>query len=373
MNMLRKLKKDVKAVSPVIATLMMVLVAVGSAGALYAWQTGWMDSATGDLGSAGARKTLTIDGSSTVYEFSVVAAKMYEAQNPDTKISVTVTGSGAGREAARTGRVDIGSASSTTDPDDPDNAVDLDGNGPDIIGKLLVTTVAKDGVTMVTNNMDSTFTDISKHNLTIVYMFGLDIWTNWTEIRDNLAKLGNPSSYVNDTNGNGAIEVDELIIGSTNTNEIGVGVRDHESGTQECFTSVATYIKAITGEKQLGDVGEGTKGTEDVSGAGNSELMDAIEGATGPVLSFCSLAEIDASVAAGSGVVKLKFEGVEAKDKNIADGTYEASRPLEYLTIDMDENGELDPGLARDYIEFCLIPEINDAVCTESGYTSLYA
>ncbi len=356
---MKKLAKNAQAVSPVIATLMLVLVSVAAAGSFYAWQTTWQEDRTGDLG-AGARTTLTIDGSSTVYEFSVVAAKMYESKNPDTKISVTVTGSGAGREAARTGRVDIGSASSDTDPDE--YPVDLNNDGsPDIVGELLVTTVAKDGVTMCTNHLNIASEDINKTTLTAVYLVNLGYWTA-AQANDNYSHMPDTA---NGTNG-GYTDID-MSWGSTNSTIL-VGYRSHESGTQECFSSSATNIKSITGEKQLVLDGIGDE-TNTVSGPGNSELMDAIESSSEPVLSFCSLSEVDASDV----VTKLTFESVEAKESNIADGSYKASRPLQYLTIDMDEDGEIDPGVAKDYIEFCLIPEINDAVCTEAGYTSLYA
>jgi len=353
---MRKLKKQMHAVSPVVATLMLVLVAVGSAGILYAWQVGWMDQQSSELANTGARRTLTIDGSSTVYPFSVVAKEMYEAQNPDVKISVTYTGSGAGREGVRTGAIDIGSASSATDPESVEVDLNNDGN-KDVVGTVLVTHVAQDPVAVccdVTANLD-----LTKEQLTAIYLLNLDIWTN-ADLTGDYAPgtLGiTPTGSTGDEflwSDLNSLTPDDI---SGNSNPVGIGVRTCESGTQETFTTLGTFIEELTGNEQL--IGF----ANDAGGCGNPELMASME-ATGNILGFNTVDGV-----AGSSTMKLvKIDGSVPGDSD-----YAANRFLDYITIDLNEDGKLDPGVAQDFIEFCRIPEVNIAIATAAGYTPLYS
>jgi ABC-type phosphate transport system substrate-binding protein len=161
MNMKRifgkKLVKNAQAVSPIIATLMLVLVAVGSAGAFYVWQSGWQGGIEDKVsGSGDLQASLTIGGSSTVYEFSAVATEYYHAANPNYRISYQKGGSGAGIAAVGTGAIDIGSASKFMDNEEKDDYPDLNKDGNKDFGKELVEhVIAWDAVAVVTSTGNS--------------------------------------------------------------------------------------------------------------------------------------------------------------------------------------------------------------------------
>jgi ABC-type phosphate transport system substrate-binding protein len=143
------MKNDKSGVSPVIATLMLILVAVGSAVALYAWQSGWQKSVTGQIGSPSARESLTIGGSTTLYDFNNAVASMYEARG-NAQIAVSQGGSGLGLVGAAKGSLDIGSMSETMGEKDADYATkypDLNNDGVKDVGVDMVQTkVAYDAV-----------------------------------------------------------------------------------------------------------------------------------------------------------------------------------------------------------------------------------
>ncbi len=48
---IRKIKRDVEAISPVVATLMLVLIAVAACTAFYLWESGWQASTTKNINS----------------------------------------------------------------------------------------------------------------------------------------------------------------------------------------------------------------------------------------------------------------------------------------------------------------------------------
>ena len=348
------MKKNVKAVSPVIATLMMVLVSVGSAGALYAWQSGWMSDSTEDIG-AGARDNLVIAGSSTVYPFTVAAAEMFEAKNPDVKISVTKGGSGAGEFGVTTGKLDIGCASHTV----PNLEVDLNNDGTeDVVGQELVTQVATDAVVMVSAHADFENVDLTEEMVEDIYAIngGATVYSNQTAL---------------DEDDNDEITWDEFgnFTGETGITggRIKLSDRAEESGTEEVFTGKVTSLEGydFCGEQISGL-------TMDVSAYSNQNLVEEIA-ADPDVFGFMSL-----GIALKSDVkVPDTYQGtdgaaVEPTTGNAASGDLQGSRPLNFITLDMDEDGKLDPGIAREFIEFCLIPDINVAEAHAADYVSLY-
>ena len=147
----KRLVKNAQAVSPIIATLMLVLVAVGSAGAFYMWQTGWQGDVEGKAaGGTELQASLSIGGSSTVYEFSAISGEYYHAANPGYKVSYQKGGSGAGVASVGTGAVDIGSASRDVQTSEFDQYPDLNKDGVKDFGReLIVHTVAYDAVVII--------------------------------------------------------------------------------------------------------------------------------------------------------------------------------------------------------------------------------
>ena len=107
--------KDENAVSPIVATLVLIVVAVVGAVSVGTIMGTFSDDVTqqtntGDISSASATEIL-IAGSTTVQPVSELLAEAYMKENPGVKITVQGGGSGAGVSAAGMGIADIGAAS----------------------------------------------------------------------------------------------------------------------------------------------------------------------------------------------------------------------------------------------------------------------
>ena len=178
----KKLVKDAQAVSPIIATLMLVLVAVGSAGAFYMWQTGWQSDIEGTAeGGTELQASLSIGGSSTVYEFSAIAAEYYSAAHPNYKISYQKGGSGAGVASVGMGAVDIGSASRFVKDTENAKYPDLNKDGVKDYGRDLVEHVlAWDAVVILCKG-------------TVSGTFGTDAFATGSSVITGTADATNPS------------------------------------------------------------------------------------------------------------------------------------------------------------------------------------
>lgn len=85
-------------------------------------------------------KTITISGSTTVLPIASAAAEAYMAKHTDVDVKVSGGGSGVGVSAIGKGSVDIGMSSR-----------DLTADEKASYSKLVVTTVAKDGIAIIVN------------------------------------------------------------------------------------------------------------------------------------------------------------------------------------------------------------------------------
>ncbi len=104
---IRKIKRDVEAISPVVATLMLVLIAVAACTAFYLWESGWQNSTTKTMNNSGALDTsgtLTVSGSTTVAPFAQLAATEFMQNNSGAQITIDSIGSGAGMTAIEQGQ-----------------------------------------------------------------------------------------------------------------------------------------------------------------------------------------------------------------------------------------------------------------------------
>lgn len=113
--MFENLTKNQEAVSPIVATLVLIVVAVVGAVAvgtiMGTFSNDVADQANaGDVAGASAYEIL-IGGSTTVQPVSELLAKAFMAETPGVKINVQGGGSGVGVTAAGQGSVDIGAAS----------------------------------------------------------------------------------------------------------------------------------------------------------------------------------------------------------------------------------------------------------------------
>jgi phosphate transport system substrate-binding protein len=342
----RKLVKNAQAVSPIIATLMLVLVAVGSAGAFYMWQTGWQSDVEGKAGSADVKASLSIGGSSTVYEFTAIAKEIFEASNPNYKIDLQKGGSGAGIAAAGMGLVDIGAASkdaSSSFVDYPDLNRD---NKKDLGVEMIQTTVGYDGVVVVVDADQPDLTEISRATLETIYESVYNgVPVTWDTIDTNLTGTTQCAS----------------------TNAVNTYDRSDESGTEECFCAKLMDKDLLDASKQM------PSGYCTFSFGSNQELVAALADDTDGIgFTAWGISENTPGIRVipfsedGANLCGDDADGLPSATE-IKSNEWPGSRPLNFLTVGKPT------GAAKVFIDFCLTPKANLDMCELSDYVSLYA
>ncbi len=356
----KKLAKNVYAVSPVVATLTLVLASVGTAGALYVWQTGWQIDITDKIGTGNVQANLKVGGSSTVYEFSAVAKEIFEAQNPNYKIELQKGGSGSGIAGAGMGLVDIGAASKDASTDSSwGDYPDLNRDGKKDLGLEMVQhLVGYDGVVVIVD-ADNThgLADINEDTLINIYEAVYDgTPMTWGEVPTTHVEVGTvggtPTTPCNSDDP--AEEVDTYD-------------RSDHSGTEECFCEKLLSKGLKDAAKQM-DAGYTT-----FSYQGNQDLVAALAqdpdgiGFTAkgiadnsPGVRVIPFADEDGSggLATGDGL---------PSNSEIKSGDWPGSRPLNFITVGQPT------GAAKVFIDFCLNTEMNQDICELSDYVSIYA
>ncbi len=412
----RKLAKNAQAVSPVIATLMLVLVSVGSAGAFYAWQSGWQGGIENEIGTGNDWKNadIVIGGSSTVYEFSALAAPMFEDEYENRyRVSIQKGGSGAGITAVGTGVVDIGSASKDLSASDYEKYPDLE-----------VFKVAVDAVVMIVPSANTHgLQSIDRTTLQDMYKIKTDAPANsllqyanipaggpiaWTTVPSTVTPTHDdvlltipantfPSAtmtgsgfcyvigsvtnaYCNYTAAAGTVTL-TLVNGALPAASENVDVwdccitagnvetyeRSEESGTEGVF------VNKVLGEAK--DYQLSSYGYEaDYAVESNQALIEELK------LNSDGIAFMSFGIADSSGdveVIDLSIDNtnVITPSKNTILGKtgydqYPGARPINYIT-----NGE-PSGLVKIYLDYVMQPEVNLNLCdteTGCGYLSIYA
>jgi len=108
-------KNNDMAVSPIVATLVLIVVAVIGAVAvgtiMGTFSSDVSKQANTAQASASVQSDILVAGSTTIDPITQAAAKLYTAQNPDVKISSQAIASGAGIQAVGQGVADIGATS----------------------------------------------------------------------------------------------------------------------------------------------------------------------------------------------------------------------------------------------------------------------
>ncbi len=350
----KKLIKNVQAVSPIIATLMLVLVAVGASGSFYLWQTGWQEDVEGKAGGVGLTSALSVGGSSTVYEFTVLAKEIFENQHPNYRIDLQKGGSGSGITGVGMGLIDIGAASKPIDSY-MDEYPDLNRDGIKDLGIDLVTyKIADDGVAIVVspnNPFIGTGYITSMNQTTLVKIYNKDpAYDTWGEIPIAWNVTTNLSS-------SGAT----LPTGYTSWDvQIATYDRADESGTEECFCD-KICSKLITGSaKQM------AAGVADHSIASNQLLYDGIYNDNEGIgfIPYGMLGDLE--------MIEFHHPDTNKPDlfpstAGIKSYTWCGSRPLNLITI-----GEA-TGDAKVFVDFCLRTEMNQQLAEMSGYVSIFA
>ncbi|MCK4731227.1 MAG: substrate-binding domain-containing protein [Methanophagales archaeon] len=188
--------KDKRGVSPAIASLVLIVIAVVAAAGVGVI-TNTLNTQTGeqaegqDLSIQGA---IDMQGSTTVLPFALAAAATYMEDHPAVEISASGGGSGHGKTMAKLDKVDIGMASSRATSTD---IIQDGGQGAVLyeteIGKRMIVVIANDGANTVTWNVVSGDTcDLT--NGTIAYDDLVDLYNdgstaeelkNWTAYQRN--------------------------------------------------------------------------------------------------------------------------------------------------------------------------------------------
>ena len=118
-TMFANLRQNEDAVSPIVATLVLIVVAVVGAVAVGTIMGTFSNDVAdqtniGDVAGSSSYEIL-IGGSTTVQPISELLGKAFMAKNPGVKINVQGGGSGVGITSAKMGLVDIGAASKAVD------------------------------------------------------------------------------------------------------------------------------------------------------------------------------------------------------------------------------------------------------------------
>ena len=367
-NNIKKLAKNAKAVSPVIATLMLVLVAVASAGGFYVWQAEWQETATEDSGDAAGniRGYLRLGGSSTIYPVSVDCAEDFMKEYPEFKVEVKSGGSGSGRLGAAKGLIDIGASSS--DPSD-----DYYDEYPDMVGTI----IGYDAVVPIVNDMSAVGLQ-ALDDVTISILYGvnglgatpsecldeetLPAWASgltapieWDDVPQY------PGAPVNVTCSGGPVIVVD---------------RSDVSGTEECFCKkLANELDdTLANDHQIAVSGDYAD-----SGFGNPGVIDKVE-TTSESLGFAALGlaaeascdtvyfspAYDAGATfTGDRITNGTRSGIPSFE-DVSSGSSTQFRTLWYLT-----EGE-PAGLAAKFINHLMWTENNINFMHDNGYVSIY-
>lgn len=108
--------------------------------------------------SQGGAKEIVIDGSSTVYPIIEGIAEEFQAQNPDVKLNVGISGTGGGMKKFIAGEIDICNASRKIEDEEIQTARK---NGIDFVEFK----IAYDGITVVVSSENNWIDDISTEDL----------------------------------------------------------------------------------------------------------------------------------------------------------------------------------------------------------------
>jgi phosphate transport system substrate-binding protein len=115
-DMFKGMWEDTRAVSPIVATLVLVVVAITGAAGVGSIMGTFSSDVADEAGAGDAKDAssteLLIAGSTTVQPVSELLATAYMAEHQGIKVSVSAGGSTAGKVSVGEGIVDIGAASS---------------------------------------------------------------------------------------------------------------------------------------------------------------------------------------------------------------------------------------------------------------------
>ena len=113
---LKKLKGDTRAISPIVATILLVFMTVAAGTAFFLFENGWQKTVSTSLDHTQISSTqVTLAGSTTVANLMNTIVPAFENGNVGIKISYAGSGSGAGLLAVEKRSVDVGMISNYED------------------------------------------------------------------------------------------------------------------------------------------------------------------------------------------------------------------------------------------------------------------
>jgi phosphate transport system substrate-binding protein len=171
----KSIRKDEHAVSPIVATLVLIVVAVVGAVAvgtiMGTFSTDVSKQANAEGAGAAAQTEILIAGSTTVQPASEELAKSYMEEHPGLKITVQGGGSGAGVSSAGMGIVDIGAASRALNDAEKASYPDLETYQ---IGGSAVVFITSDAATSVTSATKTELKDAYQSKAFAPNLTGID-------------------------------------------------------------------------------------------------------------------------------------------------------------------------------------------------------
>lgn len=330
-DMFKGMWEDTRAVSPIVATLVLVVVAITGAAAvgtiMGTFSSDVSDqSNTGELADASSTEIL-VAGSTTVQPVSELLAEAYMDDHAGVKITVQGGGSGAGISSAGLGIVDIGAASrnvKSTELDKYPNIVTHKIGGSAVVVIADKTTY---GVAPYTGN-------ITKEEL-------IDLYNSTVET---------------------ALTMDaQAVTGIT------VVQRADASGTEETFED---YL-----ELTLDDAVDDTVLSTQVSETGNAGVLARVQGTTNSIgfvdFGFADDADdiVILGIIDGTDTFIASKDNIKAELKSQDNTNYvkDMTRPLNYLT-----NGEPN-SMVQAFITFAQSPGATDhfGTCGYFSYTEI--
>jgi phosphate transport system substrate-binding protein len=280
---LKQFFKNEEGVSPIVATLVLVVVAIAGAAAVGTIM-GSFSNEVSDQASAGdssdaASIELYIGGSSTVYPVSVSLAEEYMKSHAGVKVDVQSSSSGTGVASAGLDLVDIGAASRNIKEEELDKYPDL-----------LTHQIGASAVVMVINNGSDTITNFNMTAAEVKALYegaASETVTSANMTANGLTGATNDYTIVKRVGDSGTQD--------TLCAHIGLDDEDMESTTIEAKAldgnaAVADYIKTTDHSIGFVDYGFATKYDLTMIGvdctndeaADEDNVIDAINGETSP-------------------------------------------------------------------------------------------
>ncbi len=347
MKMWKKMKKDVEAISPVVATLLLIVVAVTAVSALWVWENGWQNGITDSIGTNNQPTQLTLAGSTTVTDFMNTMVQWYMANTTNYKVTVDGIGSGAGLLAIEQKKCDIGMIS------DPLDAVAA--GTSTAYPALQVTTVAYDGVAVFIGQAAATY-----HGFNTTPYMDMAIADGIYGVNGHakFATWGDLESAITGSNASDSHRTDPL----------NVYQRADSSGTQDAFSQLGLGIAKVL---PLKTGATGVNGNPAMISAVTAD-KDGIGFATAGMVTTLGTSVaipfswgVDVTVAAHQFAATAK-NIIHAVNGQISLGAYTLWHPLLLVT-----NGAPSASAAA-FISYVTDPANNINCCKATGFTSVF-